>query len=191
MCVIVEFMTPSPLYVVAGPTAVGKGTVVRRLRDRYSIPLSISVTTRAPRPGEVEGRDYFFVSDEEFDRLVADDALLEWATVHQCHRYGTPASWVEEQWGKGFPVLLEVDLEGARQVRARVPECTTVFIAPPSWEELERRLVGRGTEDPEEQARRLETAKKELAAEGEFDVVLVNHEVDRTAEELAGIMGLH
>lgn len=180
------------IYVVAGPTAVGKGTVVRHLRERYpDLPLSISVTTRPPRPGEVDGADYRFVSEEEFDQLVSSDALLEWAYVHQKHRYGTLKAWVEEQVRQGDHVVLEVDLEGARQIKERVPDAVTVFILPPSWDHLVRRLVGRGTEGREEQSRRLETAKREIAAQDEFDWILVNDEVDRTAEELASILGLN
>lgn len=179
------------LYVVSGPTAVGKGTVVRQLRAAHSdLPLSVSVTTRAPRDGEVDGVDYHFVSDEQFDDLVREDALLEWATVHQLNRYGTPRAWVEEQTDMERPVLLELDLEGARQVKQRMPDAVTVFIMPPSWEELEKRLQGRGTEDSEERARRLRTAKVEMAAQKEFDVILVNDDVDRTASDLAAVLGL-
>ena len=182
----------APLTVLAGPTAVGKGTLVRRLRELYpDLPVSVSVTTRAPRPGEVHGEDYFFVSEEEFDRMVEEDALLEWAVVHGKHRYGTPAQWVEEQRKIGRPVLLEVDLEGARQVRRRRPDCQTVFVIPPSWEELERRLLRRGTEGPEERARRLATARGELAAADEFDVTIINDDVNRTAEELARLLELN
>lgn len=184
-------MQTPPLYVVAGPTAVGKGTVVKALRRRHpELPLSISVTTRHPRPGEIEGVDYFFVTDSQFDRLVDSGALLEWAVVHGAHRYGTPISWVQEQREAGRTALLELDLDGARQVRRRLPHSIAIFIAPPSWEELRRRLIGRGTESLEEQSRRLRTAREELAAAGEFDFVITNHEVDRTAEELAAIMGL-
>lgn len=184
-------MKTAPLYVVAGPTAVGKGTVVRALRRLHpELPLSISVTTRHPRPGEAEGVDYFFISDSQFDRMVDEGALLEWAVVHGKSRYGTPMSWVNAQREAGRLALLELDLAGARQVRRRLPDSTLIFIEPPSWEELERRLVGRGTETLEEQARRLRTAREELAAAGEFDFVIVNDEVDRTAQELAAIMGL-
>ena len=184
-------MDRAPLYVIVGPTAVGKGTVIRRLlEDHPEVQLSVSATTRPPRPGEVDGRDYFFVSDEEFDRLVGEDALLEWATVHQVHRYGTPADWVDEQRRSGQPVLLEVDLEGARQVRDHVSDAKIIFVAPPSWEELERRLRGRGTEGAEEQERRLRTARTELEAAGEFDAQVTNTDVNSTARELAAILGL-
>lgn len=185
-------MNAAPLFVVAGPTAVGKGTVVRRLREMHpQVTLSISVTTREPRPGEVDGVDYIFVSDAQFDRMVDNGELLEWAMVHNQNRYGTPAAWVDEQRENGLPVLLEVDLAGARQVKRKVPGCRSIFIEPPAWEDLQRRLLSRGTETLEEQARRLRTAREELAAAGEFDVVIVNHDVDRTAVELAEAMGLN
>lgn len=184
-------MLVSPLYVVAGPTAVGKGTVVKRLREMYpDLPLSISVTTRKPRVGEEDGKDYFFVSESDFDRMVEGRELLEWAVVHGKYRYGTPAAWVIKHRLDGVPLLLELDLMGARQVKAQMPEAQLVFIQPPSWEELERRLLGRGTESVEEQARRLRTARAELASAGEFDVILVNNDVDETASALAGLMGL-
>ena len=179
------------LTVLAGPTAVGKGTVSTYVRDHYpQVWLSVSATTRDPRPGEVDGTHYFFVSDEEFDAMARDGQLLEWAVVHNSHRYGTLRSTVEEALAEGKSVLLEIDLQGARQVRRALPEATFVFLAPPSWEELVSRLLGRGTESPEEQRRRLETARLELAAEPEFDAVVVNDRVERAAEELVRLMGL-
>lgn len=181
----------APLYVLVGPTAVGKGTVLRQLAAEHpELQVSISATTRKPRPGEVDGRDYFFVTDQQFDRLVEDDCLLEWATVHGTHRYGTPANWVQRMRDEGRRVLLEVDLDGARQVKARVPDTHTIFLAPPSWEELERRLLGRGTEGHEEQQRRLRTAEAEMAAMNEFDEVVTNADVNSTVAELARAMGL-
>ncbi len=177
------------LTVLAGPTAVGKGTVAAYVRAHHpEVWISVSVTTRRPRPGEVHGRHYWFVSDEEFDRLVADDLLLEWAVVHRRARYGTPRAPVDEALATGRPALLEIDLQGARQVRERMPEALFVFLKPPSWDELVRRLVGRGTETQEERERRLETARQELAAESEFDVTLVNTEVPVAAEELVTLM---
>lgn len=179
------------IFILSGPTAVGKGTVERRLRSRYpQLETSISVTTREPRPGEVDGVDYYFVSDQGFDRLIETDALLEWAAVHGKDRYGTPRKWVEEHAKSGYPVLLEVDLEGARQLRKTLPQATSIFLEPPSWEELERRLVGRGTEEPAQRQRRLETAKTEMAAKAEFSVVVTNDNLDSTVERLADIMGL-
>jgi guanylate kinase len=175
----------SRLTVLAGPTAVGKGTVVRALREREpDIWISVSATTRPPRPGEIEGVHYFFVTPERFDEMVAGGELLEWAVVHGVHRYGTPRRAVEEHLESGVPVLLEIDLQGARQVRETMPDALFVFLAPPSWEELVSRLVGRGTEGPEERERRLETARLELAAESEFDEVIVNDTVEAAAEAL-------
>lgn len=150
--------------------------------------FSISATTRAPRPGEVDGVNYFFVTHEEFDRLVAEGQMLEWAVVHGLNKYGTPRGPVDEALAQGRTVLLEVDLAGARQIRESMPEATQIFLAPPSWEELEARLRGRGTESAEEQRRRLETAKVELAAEGEFDEVVVNITVAQATEDILKIM---
>jgi len=181
----------SRLTVLAGPTAVGKGTVAAYVREHHpEVWISVSATTRPPRPGEVHGEDYWFVDDAEFDRMVAEDELLEWALVHQVARYGTPRRPVEEALAAGRPTLLEIDLQGARQVRRTMPEALFVFLKPPSWEELVRRLVGRGTEDEEERARRLQTALEEMAAEPEFDVVVVNHEIHAAAEELVALMTL-
>jgi len=177
------------LTVLAGPTAVGKGTVAAYVREHHpEVWISVSATTRPPRPGEVHGRHYWFVSDEEFDRLVAEGALLEWAVVHKRARYGTPRRPVEAALAEGRPALLEIDLQGARQVRASMPGAFFVFLKPPSWEELVRRLVGRGTETEEERERRLETAREELAAEAEFDATVVNTEVRLAAEELVDLM---
>jgi guanylate kinase len=179
------------LTVLAGPTAVGKGTVSADLRARYpQVWLSVSATTRPPRPGEVDGVHYHFVTPEAFDAMVADGQLLEWAVVHGRNRYGTPRRPVEERLAAGEPALLEIDLQGARQVRTTMPEAQFVFLAPPSQEELVRRLVGRGTEDAEERARRLATAEVEMAAEPEFDHVIVNDEVRRATDELVALMGL-
>ena len=177
------------LTVLAGPTAVGKGTVAADIRKNHpEVWISVSATTRKPRPGEVHGRHYWFVSEEEFDELIASDQLLEWAVVHKGARYGTPRKPVEEALAAGRPALLEIDLQGARQVRRSMPEALFVFLAPPSWEELVRRLVGRGTETPEERERRLETAREELAAESEFDVTVVNTEVHAASEELVALI---
>jgi len=182
---------PTRLTVLAGPTAVGKGTVSADIRRRYpEIWLSVSATTRAPRPGEIDGTHYHFVDDASFDRLAEDGQLLEWAVVHGRNRYGTLRGPVVDQLTAGRPALLEIDLAGARQVRQAMPDARFVFLAPPSWEELERRLVGRGTEDAEERARRLATAKVELAAEPEFDHVVVNDDVGRATDELVTLMGL-
>lgn len=190
--------TPSPrpdgrheVTVLAGPTAVGKGTVSAAIRARHpEIRLTVSATTRAPRPGEIDGVHYHFVSAAEFERLVETGSMLEWAIVHGRNRYGTPRAELDRARAEGRPVLLEIDLAGARQVRASVPDALFVFLAPPDWDTLVRRLVGRGTEDEAERARRLETAKVELAAEGEFDVTIVNDDVERAADELARVIGI-
>jgi guanylate kinase len=180
---------PARLTVLAGPTAVGKGTVAAYVREHHpEIWISVSATTRPPRPGEVEGRHYLFVSDDEFDRMVEQGELLEWAVVHRRARYGTPRLPVEEAVAAGRPALLEIDLQGARQVRATMPEALFVFLKPPSWDELVSRLVGRGTESEEERTARLETAVEELAAESEFDVTVVNTEVHQAGEELVALM---
>ncbi|MCP2030851.1 guanylate kinase [Okibacterium sp. HSC-33S16] len=179
----------SRLIVLAGPTAVGKGTVASYIRENYpDVLLSVSATTRRPRPGEVEGVNYFFVDDAEFDRLIAENELLEYATVHNASRYGTPRAPIDEALNRGDSVLLEIDIQGARQVRAAMPEATLVFLLPPSWDELVRRLVGRGTEDAEERERRLETARHELAAQEEFDYRVVNGTVAEAAQEVVDLI---
>lgn len=157
-------------------------------QNHPDIWISVSVTTRRPRPGEVDGLHYHFVDDDEFDRLVATDGLLEWAVVHRMARYGTPRVPVEEHLAAGRAALLEIDLQGARQVRERMPDALMVFLAPPSQGELERRLVGRGTEDAEERARRLETAREEMAAEEEFDVTIVNTDVASACAALVDLV---
>lgn len=182
---------PSRLVVLAGPTAVGKGTVSSHIREHHpDVLLSVSATTRPPRPGETHGINYFFVSDEEFDRLVAAGEMLEWATVHNAYRYGTPRGPVEEALSAGRSVLLEIDIQGARQVRRAMPEAVLVFLLPPTWEELVRRLIGRGTESTAEQQRRLATARVELAAQEEFDFRVVNSEVGQAAAEVVDLMAL-
>lgn len=177
------------LIVLCGPAGVGKGTVLGRVREQHpQIWLSVSATTRKPRLGEVDGVNYFFMTEQEF--LAKEDAgeFLETADVFGLAHYGTPVKPVVEHLEQNIPVILEIDIQGARSVKQRAGELgldvMTVFIAPPSFEELERRLVGRGTETPEQQAKRLETAKIELAAEPEFDKVIVNNVVDDAANEL-------
>jgi guanylate kinase len=179
------------LTVLAGPTAVGKGTVSSDIRDRYpEIWLSVSATTRPPRPGEVNGVHYLFLSEAQFDAMIEGGEFLEWAVVHGRHRYGTPRRPVLEALAADQPALLEIDLQGARQVRETMPEALFVFLAPPSFDELVRRLVGRGTETQEERERRLATARRELAAESEFDVTIVNADVRTATDELVQCMGL-
>ena len=181
----------SRLVVLAGPTAVGKGTVSRYIREHYpNVLLSISATTRAPRPGEIDGEHYYFVSDAQFDDMIARGEFLEWATVHNASRYGTPRPPIDAALADGKSVLLEIDLQGARAVRREMPEALLVFLLPPSWEELVRRLVGRGTEDGAEQARRLETAKVEMRSQDEFDVKVVNREVGQAAADVVELLAV-
>ncbi|GAD84120.1 guanylate kinase [Nocardia asteroides] len=186
---MVEHTRKGRLVVLVGPSAVGKSTVVRCVRERLpELVFSVSATTRAPRPGEVDGRDYRFVSRAEFDAMIAADELLEWADIHGgLQRSGTPAAPVREALAAGHHVLLEVDLAGARSVRRAMPEALLVFLAPPSWDELVSRLRSRGTETPEVIERRLETARVELAACDEFDTVIVNAEVTTACEQLVSL----
>lgn len=174
--------------MLSGPSGVGKSSVVAYLRRTHpEIWHSVSVTTRPARPGEVAGTAYHFVDDAEFDRLVAAGELLEHAD-YAGYRYGSPRRPIEDRLAVGVPVLLEIDVQGARQVRAAVPEAYLVFLAPPSWEELVRRLIGRDTEDSERVARRLALARAELAAESEFDEVVINTSVPETAERLVALV---
>ncbi|URM92066.1 guanylate kinase [Streptomyces sp. MRC013] len=186
--------TPEPpvvrprLTVLSGPSGVGKSTVVAHMRKVHpEVWLSVSATTREPRPGEQDGVQYHFVTDDEFDKLVANGELLEWAEFAG-NRYGTPRRAVADRLEAGEPVLLEIDLQGARLVRESMPDARLVFLAPPSWDELVRRLTGRGTESPEVIERRLAAARVELAAESEFDTTLVNTSVEDVARELLALM---
>lgn len=182
----------APLFVLAGPTAVGKGTVSAYIREHYpEVWLSVSATTRPARPGEIDGKHYHFISQERFDQMVADGEFLEHAIVHGRSSYGTPRGPVSKAAQEGKLPLLEIDLQGARQVREKLPEAYFVFLEPPSWEELVRRLVGRGTESEAEREVRLATARRELAAKPEFDTTIVNDDVQRAAEELVQLMQQH
>jgi guanylate kinase len=178
------------VVVLSGPSAVGKSTVVKCLRERIpNLHFSVSATTRAPRPGEVDGVDYHFISAARFQQLIDQGALLEWAEIHGgLHRSGTLAQPVRDATAAGVPVLIEVDLAGARSIKKAMPEAVAVFLAPPSWEDLESRLVGRGTETPEVIRRRLDTAHTELAAQGDFDEVVVNSRLESACAELVSLL---
>jgi guanylate kinase len=178
------------VFVITGPSGVGKGTLIRTLLQRIpDLELSVSATTRDPRPGERDGTDYHFVGPAGFDRLIQRGDLLEWAEIHGgLHRSGTLREPVERALSAGRPVLVEVDLSGARAIKSALPEAVTVFLAPPSFEELARRLRGRGTESEVQFARRLQTAREELAARHEFDVVLVNDDVPAAASRLVALL---
>lgn len=176
--------------MLSGPSAVGKSSVVQRLRhDVDGLYFSVSATTRAPRPGEADGVDYHFVSAEEFQRLIEAGELLEWADIHGgLQRSGTPAAPVLAAMEDGRPTLIEVDLVGARAIKAALPQAVTVFLAPPSWDTLVDRLTGRGTESDAVIARRLKTAEVEMAAQGDFDVVVVNDQLENACAELVSLL---
>ena len=173
---------------MTGPSGVGKGTLIKELLRRVpGLELSVSATTRRPREGEKDGVDYHFLSEEEFDRRLTEGDFMEHA-AYSGHRYGTLVSEVEPRLAEGVGVVLEIEVQGARQVRARMPEAVLVFVAPPSPEDLRERLEGRGTDAPEQIERRLRVAEAELAAQPEFSHVIVNDEVDRAAEELGALV---
>ena len=178
------------LIVLAGPSAVGKSTVVARLREEVpDLYFSVSMTTRDPRPGEVHGEDYFFVDRGEFDRRIDAGEMLEWADIHGgLQRSGTPKQPVAEALEAGRPVLVEVDIVGARSIREAMPDARLLFLAPPSWEILVGRLTGRGTETQEQIDRRLTTARKEMDARHEFDTVVVNDDVDNAVAAIAAAL---
>jgi len=183
-----ENQPPGRLTVLSGPSGVGKGTVIQAVRRKYpDIWVSVSVTTRSARRGEVPGQTYHFIDGLDFDDLIARGELLEWAD-YTGRRYGTPRVPVEEMLASGRPALLEIDLDGARQIRREMRGAQLVFLAPPSWGELVRRLTGRGSDSPDQVAARLAKAREEMDAAEEFDVVLVNDDVDRVADELAKLI---
>ncbi len=177
------------LVVLAGPAGVGKGTIVQRiLASEPDFMLSVSATTRDPRPGEVDGIHYHFISKEEFEGLIAENQLLEHAIVHGSNYYGTPLNELTRAEAEDKHLLLEIDLQGARQVKTRIPQALTIFISPPSWEELEYRLRNRGTETEEQIQTRLSTARTELASAGEFDFNLTNQDLDSCVAQVVELV---
>lgn len=182
-------MRKGNLFVLSGPSGAGKGTLVKRVLQRVPDAwVSVSATTRQPRPGEVDGRDYFFLDQPRFDELVSQGGFLEWAHVHG-NSYGTLRSRVQDRIDHGSQVILEIDVQGAFQVKKAMPEAHLIFIEPPSLEELERRLRGRGTEAEEVICNRMKTAEVELARKMEYDVQVVNDELERATEELVSYIG--
>ena len=177
---------PGKLFVLSGPGGVGKSTITKALADHPDFWVSVSATTRSPRVGERDGLDYFYISEEEFQRRIRANEFLEWAEFAG-NKYGTPANQVNEKLGKGLNVVLEIEIDGARQVRKSSPEAKLIFIAPPSWEELVKRLEGRGTDSDERRAERLALAQEEMAAQNEFDYVVVNDQLERVIDQLVSL----
>ena len=181
-------MAEGILLIISGPSGVGKGTVCRfLLKKKEALKLSISTTTRPPRPGEIEGKEYNFTTTSRFEEMIAQDSFLEWAVVHE-HYYGTRRDTVQALLDEGEDIILEIDIQGAEQIRDKVPEAVSIFLAPPSMEDLEQRITGRGTEDPEKINSRLETARREMEAYRFYDYLVVNDTVENAASLIASIV---
>ena len=181
-------MKKGKMFIICGPSGVGKGTVVSRLLEQDpALYFSVSATTRAPRAGETDGVHYHFLTMEQFERWIAEGQFLEHA-AYVGNRYGTPKKFVDEAMAQGRDVLLDIEIQGAAQIHAKRPEAVRIYIAPPSWEELERRLIGRGTESIEKVRSRLERGKEEFAAAQDFDYLVINDTVDHAVEEIRAIM---
>lgn len=180
--------TPGTVFVLSAPSGAGKSTLAHRLlRELEGIQFSVSFTTRKPRPGEAHGKDYFFVDDATFDRMVAEDGLIEWVQVYQ-NRYGTGRAWVQAQIEAGRDILLDIETVGAKNVRQQLPEAVMIFLLPPSAQELERRLRGRGTEGDEQLRLRLAHARHEMEQFGHYDYLVVNDDLDRAYGELEALV---
>jgi len=178
------------LTVLTGPSGVGKGTIVRKILESHSdVWLSISATTRQPRSGEIEGKHYFFLEKKNFQEIIDKEGFLEWASFSN-NFYGTPKNIVKEKIEQGTNVILEIELEGARQIRKSFPEALQIFLAPPNLSELEKRIRGRGTETEESITARLAIANIELLAKKEFDAVVINEDIEKAFIEIEGLMGL-
>ncbi len=175
------------VFVISGPSGSGKSTLVPKLLELPNTMFSISCTTRRPRATESAGKWYDFVSEEEFDRMVREDAFLEYACVFGKHRYGTPRKWLDQARERGMDLVLEIDVQGAAQIRQKLPHAVTIFIVPPSRSELERRIVGRGQDSPEEIARRLERARGEVKSFSQYDFIVVNDDLQRAGREVQAI----
>lgn len=175
------------LVVISGPGGVGKSTITKTLKNDPGFWVSVSATTRSPRDGEIDGADYHFINDSQFDEMVSRNEFLEWATFAG-NRYGTPKSSVESHINQGQNVILEIEIDGARQIRRTHPEALLIFIQPPSWQELEKRLLSRGTDSPERRQARLDLAREEMAAAEEFDFSIVNHQVQEVIEKMVALV---
>lgn len=175
------------LIVLSGPSGAGKGTVCKSLFKNIDIQYSVSTTTRSPRPGEIDGRDYFFIKKEDFEKMLKEDGFLEWAKVYDNY-YGTPKQFVENMLAEGKDCILEIDPQGAKKVKEQKPDCVLIFIAPPSMGELEKRITNRGTENQSEINKRLSCAKEEMLCMQNYDYLVINDQVEKAVEKIKAIL---